>query len=364
MPPDADDRYSLRALLRPASLARLAVIGAILLLIVAGFVWDGWFFFPHHLDQARFVHAFQEANGRHPGFRRNHEKGVCLSGWFDGNGAGVPLSHAGLFKPGRVPVFGRFSLAGGMQPDSPKGLHAMALNFALADGEAWRTAMVPLPVFIVNNAKSFYGQLVASIPDPKTGKPDPAKMKAFLATHPETVRALGLIKAHAFASGFANDTYNSLNAFRFVNAQGVSTPVRWSMVAVDAFEPASAKAPSANENYLFDALAARVAHGPVQWHLVVTIGRPGDPTNDATVPWPADRTRVDVGTLTVTGLQTEVAGNCRDINFDPMVLPSGIAPSDDPLLSARSAVYSADFTKRVSEPKTPSPVQIGQGQGQ
>jgi catalase len=361
MPSDLDSRYSLRALASAASLARLAVIGAILVLIAAAFVWAGWFFFPRHLDQGRIVHALEEANGRHSGFRRAHGKGVCLSGWFEGNGAGAALSHANLFKPGRVPVFGRFSLAGAMQPDSPKGVHALALNFTLANGEVWRTAMVPAPVFVVNNPKSFYDQLVASTPDPKTGKPDPSKMKAFLAAHPETVRALGLIKAHVSASGFANETYNALHAFRFVNTQGVSTPVRWSMVAVDGFEPAPATAPSANENYLFDALAARVAHGPVQWHLVVTVGRPGDPTNDATVPWPADRTRVDVGTLTVAGLQTEAPGNCRDVNFDPLVLPSGIAPSDDPLLSARSAVYSSDFTKRVSEPKTPSPVQIGRG---
>jgi len=32
--------------------------------------------------------------------------------------------------------------------------------------------------------------------------------------------------------------------------------------------------------------------------------------------------------------------------FDPLVLPAGIAPSDDPLLSARSAVHSQSFTRR------------------
>jgi hypothetical protein len=37
----------------------------------------------------------------------------------------------------------------------------------------------------------------------------------------------------------------------------------------------------------------------------------------------------------VTGIEAEGDGNCRDINFDPLVLPAGIAPSDDPLLSAR-----------------------------
>ena len=95
----------------------------------------------------------------------------------------------------------------------------------------------------------------------------------------------------------------------------------------------------------------------MQWHLIVTLGQPGDPTNDATIAWPADREEVDVGTLTVNRLVGEDEGVCRDINFDPLVLPDGIEASDDPLLSARSAVYSSSFTRRAAEAKAPSAVQ-------
>jgi len=38
--------------------------------------------------------------------------------------------------------------------------------------------------------KDFYDQLLASAPDPATGKPDPARMSAFLAKHPETAKAM------------------------------------------------------------------------------------------------------------------------------------------------------------------------------
>jgi catalase len=38
------------------------------------------------------------------------------------------------------------------------------------------------------------------------------------------------------------------------------------------------------------------------------------------------------------------------------VLPDGIAPSDDPILSARSAAYAQSFTRRAGEVKTPSAV--------
>ena len=131
------------------------------------------------------------------------------------------------------------------------------------------------------------------------------------------------------------------------------------MVPTEPFaseDPEQAK--SADKNYLFDALIARLARGPLQWRLIVTIGQPGDVTDDPTIPWPADREHVDAGTLTVDRAETEALGNCRDINFDPLVLPSGIGPSDDPLLSARSAAYSESFTRREGETKAPSAIQV------
>ncbi len=85
---------------------------------------------------------------------------------------------------------------------------------------------------------------------------------------------------------------------------------------------------------------------------MITIGQPGDPTNDATIPWPDGREQVDVGTLTLDHVESEETSPARDINFDPLVLPAGIAPSDDPLLSARSAVYSQSFTRRAGETQT------------
>src|SRR5207237_1412647 len=145
--------------------------------------------------------------------------------------------------------------------------------------------MNDIPVFPVKDAHGFYDQLLAALPDAKTGKPTPEKMSAFLAAHPEAARALSMIQAHPFSSGFADSTYSSLNAFRLVDTVGRSTPVRWSMVPVDAFAPALSNPPE-DKNYLFDDLLARIRHGPVQWHLILTLGQPEDPTDDATTPWP------------------------------------------------------------------------------
>jgi catalase len=339
---------------------RLALIGILLVCIMGSFAYVAGWLSPGLLTPSRFVDAFEQVNGVHAGFRRNHAKGVCIAGYFDSNGAGVPLSKAAVFEPSRVPVIGRFSLAGGSPDvaDAPTAVRAIALAFGLPDGGEWRIATIDLPVFAVRSPQAFYEQLLASQPDPTTGKPNPAKMGAFLASHPETARALKIIRAQPFSTGFDNATYYGLNAFQLVNAAGSSTPVRWWLAPVDPFKPEdSAQSATQDKNYLFDAIIARIHRGPVQWHLIITLGQPGDPTDDATVPWPSDRRRVDVGMLTIDQIEGEARGNCRDINFDPLVLPDGIAPSDDPLLSARSAVYSQSFTRRAGEKKNPSPIQ-------
>jgi len=338
---------------------RLAAIGAVLAAIVALFAYAGGWLTPKRLTPASMIDTFEKVNGPHPGFRRNHAKGVCITGYFDSNGNGVALSKAVIFRPGRVPVIGRFALAGG-QPyvtDAPHTVRSMAILFQLPDGEEWRTGMNNIPVFAVRTAKAFRDQLLASAPDPATGKPDPAKMKAFLASYPETAKAMQLIGNRPISSGFDNSTYNSLDAFRFINASGAVTPVRWSMVPVQPFAAINTTDPEkSDKNYLFDALIASIHSHPLHWHLVITVGQPGDPTNDATVPWPPDRQQIDVGTLTVDQVESEDTSPARDINFDPLVLPDGIAGSDDPLLSARSAAYSQSFTRREGEPKKPSAV--------
>jgi len=210
---------------------------------------------------------------------------------------------------------------------------------------------------VVKTAQAFHDQLLASAADPATGKPDPERMTAFLTAHPETVRAMQVIREHPASSGFENSTYNGLNAFLFISAQSTVVPVRWSVVPIQPFVPVGTADPgTSDKNYLFDALIASIHSRPLQWRLVVTVGRPGDPTNDATVAWPPDRQQIDVGTLTIDHVESEDTSPTRDINFDPLILPAGMAASDDPLLSARSAAYSQSFTRREGERKQPSAI--------
>jgi catalase len=344
-------------LTRRSILVGLGAVGAFLVVDLGAVAYaNNWIGAGRDLTRKTFVDGFAAVFGIHPGFRKNHAKGVAVTGFFESNGAGRELSRAAVFRPGRTPVTGRFSLTGGNPDvaDAPDEARGLGLAFAFPDGTQWRTAMLNLHVFPDNSAQGFYDRLLASKVVPSTGKPDPAAMSAFLAAHPETAAATTVIRAHPPTPGFADSTFSGLNTFYFVNDAGVRTPVRWSFVPQQRALAAEKDA----KNGLFDALVRQMRGGPLTWRLMLTVGTKDDPVRDPTLPWPPDRRSIDAGTLTLTTIETEAAGNARDINFDPLVLPDGIEPSDDPLLSARSAVYAASYRARTGEPKTPSAVQV------
>jgi catalase len=351
-----DDQSGETASKRPLTTAgvviRLGAIGVAVLCVAAAFAYTGGWLSPRRLTEDRMLAAFTDAEGLHPGFRRNHAKGVCFGGWFDSNGQAASFSTATVFKPGRTAIVGRFGLSGAnpFQADQPTIVRSMAVQFLLPGAAEWRITGNNEAVFGVNSAQGFHDQILASIPDPATGKPDPARVKAFMAAHPETIRAMAVIKQSPPTQGFADSTFNSLDTFRLINAAGASIPVRWATVPTQPFAAKSAtRSASSDGNYLFDDLIEQIHEHPLQWRLMITIGQPGDPTDDATLPWPADRQQLNAGTVTVDEVSSEDTGPCAYVNYDPLVLPAGIAPSDDPLLSARSAAYSRSFALRAGE---------------
>lgn len=339
-----------------------AVVGGFLVLDLGGLLYArGPLGSGGRLTPQAFVDRFQSVAGRHPGYRLNHAKGVAVSGYFESNGAGAELSKAAVFRPGRTPLTGRFSLPGGNPKvrdavATPRGL-GLAIGYPGA--EQWRMAMLNIPVFTDNSPQGFYDRLLASKPDPATGKPDPTVMQQFLATHPETARATKQVNAQPPTSGFADSTFRGLNAFYFVNPDGRRTPVRWSLAPLTPAEPPP---PSPNgPNWLFDKVVRDIKAAPVRWRMLVTVGEQEDDVRDATVGWPPQRRTVEVGTVVIDAIATEAPGNARDVNFDPLVLPDGIEPSEDPLLAARSAVYAASFRRRAGVTGAPPAVQVEGG---
>ena len=67
---------------------------------------------------------------------------------------------------------------------------------------------------------------------------------------------------------------------------------------------------------------------------------------------------VTAGTIVVQRLVPEADGPCRDVNYDPVVLPDGLSTGDDPFPAARSAAYAVSYDRRTAEaaqyPRQPS----------
>jgi catalase len=353
----ADEPLTTAARLR-AHAPQAAIIVVVLAGVVGVFAYTGGWLTPHRLSAAGMVNALEGPKGPHRGFRRAHAKGICIAGAFVAGPRARTLSKAAMFQSAAVPVTGRLAEAGPdpFAKDAANGVRSMALRLQPPGGDEWRTGMNDTPGLSVSTPQEFYDQAVAGAPDPKTGKPDPKKMAAFLATHPDAVAFQARAKAKPLASGFAEDSYNGVDGFIFVDPAGRRRLVRWSMVSEAPFATLTPEARAkAAPNYMFDDVIARVRAQPLRWRLVATLAQPGD-VNRAAVVWPAGRERVDLGELTIDRVYSEATGNCQDLNFDPLVLPAGIAPSDDPIPYARSAVYAASFRRRAGEAKPPSAV--------
>jgi catalase len=256
------------------------------------------------------------------------------------------LSRAQVFTPGQYPVVGRFSL--GVQdpnvPDATARVRAVGILISTPDGQEWRSAMIDPPFFVVSTPRAFYELLVAS------KSKDPQAMPAFVTAHPEIGAFTAWTKSAPWTASYIEERYNSLNSFVFIDKSGARHVVRWSLLpAATPVAVSQEDLVRRGHDFLVKDLRDRVAAGPVRWTLVVTVANPGDPTADPSKAWPRDRRAVDVGTLTVQQVQTDRDGPCRDINYDPAVLPDGISTSDDPFPAARSSVYAKSFDRRTAE---------------
>lgn len=327
-------------------LAPLALIAVIIGLGAVAFAYTAGWFSPARISPAELVDTFTPPGAAPPlGHRRNHAKGICFTGVFEANGAGSELSRAEAFARGSYPVLGRFNLAtpDPNAADATVRVRGLGIRITTPDGQQWRSAMIDAPFFAASTPQTFYQLL--SLP-PK----DLDAMKAYAATHPAFVAFGGWAKSAPWTASYAEERFNGLNAFIFTNGSGAQHAVRWSLVPVAqpvAISPADLAKRS--PDFLEEDIAQRVAGAPQRWTLVLIVANPGDQTADPSKAWPSDRRTVTAGTLVVQQIIPERNGPCRDINFDPTVLPSGIKTSDDPFPAARSAAYSVSFNRRTAE---------------
>jgi len=338
----------------PIGLGSAAAIVIVVASGVATFSYAGGWLSPDRLTPTRMVAALAPPGGPALGRRRNHAKGICFTGVFISNGKGAELSRAEALRPGEYSALGRFNLATA-NPNAPDGsvqVRGMGLQISTPSGEVWRTAMISAPIFPVATPEGFYQLLRAS------GSKEPDAMKTFMAAHPEFMAFVEWTRSAPWTASYAEEPYNALNAFTFVDSSGVERAVRWSLAPSAQIVPITqADLEKRGPNYLEREIAERVGRAPQRWSLNVVVANAGDVTSDPSKAWPAGRRTIDVGTLVVQKIEAEADGPCREVSFDPTVLPAGIGVSDDPFPAARSAAYMKSYDLRTSEasdyPRTP-----------
>lgn len=293
--------------------------------------------------------ALEGAYGVHPGERRNHTKGTCAEGELVGASEAAAYSRSGLFSGRPVPVIARFSLAGGdpHASDAERSPRGMALQFKLPDGKMQHMTMINTPMFFAALPRTFLDKMLALKPDPATGKPDPEKVQAFFASHGDATNQVRFLTENNPPVSYSNSAYFGIHTFKFINRDDKTTLVRWRFVPADGEKSLSdAELKSMPRDFLERALIDRTARGPTRWDMVLTIGEAGDPETDPTRAWPTGRKELRVGTLSITSATPQKGAACEGINYDPLVMTDGIAPTDDPVLLFRSPSYAASFKMR------------------
>lgn len=312
--------------------------------------------FPHHKAGTRPVHTV----------------GVGVSGHFKASECARSYSTAEHFQGQQVPVTVRFSNGAGspVERDGWSDVRGMATRFYLANDAATDLIAMTLREFFVPTVKDFLAfceaarqtpvarqspwskiadmlQLIRPSPEPIPGQAESGAAGSLAyANHHGPARSAVFDAGQIGAPvSYARATYDAVHTFVVTAPDQARRQVRflWQPVAgVALVDPAL---PPVNA-YLHGELRTRLRSRPVEFLLLMTIGETGDAFDDPTIPWPARRVRVTMGTLTLTKVAADQSANCEKISFNPCRLVPGIALSNDPILAARRDAYEVSREMR------------------
>jgi len=289
--------------------------------------------------------AIRGTGGAQPGCRALHAKGALYHGTFTATPDAAGLSRAKHLDGSTVPALVRFSNGSGnpAQSDGVPGVRGMAVKFTLPDKSTTDVSTQTARQFVSSTPDGFVDLLKAMRP----GLTTPLRMANYFLTHPRLLRALPVLReAGKVPASYAAIEYHGLHAFRWIGADGSARFVRYHLVpAVGEPSPGPA-ARGKGLDFLTDELDARLANGPVRFDFRVQIAAANDSTVDPSAPWQSTQF-VTVGSLEITGLDTERERGGDIVVFDPMRVTDGIEPSDDPVLRFRTLAYSASVKLRT-----------------
>jgi catalase len=306
---------------------------------------------------AAAMSAMEKYTGAVPGYRRAHACGHGFVGYFEATAAVAGLTVAEHMQGARVAVVVRLSNGAGSPyaADLQSARHGATLGlgveFALPSGGRSTWGAPNLTAFPASVPEDFVAVTAAQRRNSR-GRRNPLRLLWFVVRHRRTVPGLWSLVSHPPIRSFAAADFHGLHAYHLVDAEGRRRAFRYHWMSTLAGDRTVTEQEAAlwPPQFLVEEMRQRVARGPVRWELTFELAQDGDPTHDQLLAWPASRTRIHAGTLTLTAEHPD-QDLVEGMVFDPTNVPPGIECSDDPLLAFRSAVYSASHAARTRETK-------------
>jgi len=249
-----------------------------------------------------------------------------------------------------VPVTARLSGTSGNPEQKASKVVAMATKFYLPNGTVTDLiAISALPAFFARTPEEFLATTDALTPDPATGQRDPAKLKAFFASHPNAARVFEAVQSQPALVSLAQVSYRPLHAYYFENEAGTGRWARyhWEPESGVAGQPPEDLAKQSHD-YLYEEFEGRLRTSPVAFRLELQLAQDGDPVDDPSAIWPDDRKRVVVGRLELIRRTSEAEIGDPVMLHDPTAVTDGIEISpDDQIIAVRRGAYAVSVAERT-----------------
>ena len=324
---------------------------------------------PVLLQDVQLIQKLQRFDRERIPERVVHARGTGAHGEFTAFEDLSALTQAPLFAPGvKTPVFVRFSsvVHGVHSPETLRDPRGFATRFYTSSGN-WDLVGNNFPTFFIRDAIKFPDMVHAFKPDPRSNLGNDARRFDLFSHMPEATRTLTLLYSNeGTPKSYRHMDGNSVHAYKFVNANGQATYVkfRWkSLQGQHNLDPAAVeKIQGKDFSHMTADLVGAIGRGEhPKWDLYIQTLRPDqfasfdfDPL-DPTKIWP-DVPEQRIGQMVLNRNVSNFFQETEQVALAPSNLIPGVEPSEDRLLQGRLFSYADTQMYRVGANSAALPI--------
>ncbi|HEY8297689.1 MAG TPA: catalase [Candidatus Baltobacteraceae bacterium] len=323
---------------------------------------------PATLENYHFLEKMSHFDRERVPERVVHARGAGAHGYFESYGK-VGKEPANRFTRAKViteaghktPVFVRFSTVGGGKesPETMRDPRGFAVKFYTKDGN-WDLVGNNLPVFFIRDATKFMDLNHAAKPDPKTNVYEPWRFYDFAMHQPEMLHLITWVKSPwGIPANYREMIGSGVNAYRWINADGESTLIKYHWVPKQGNRnltaAAAAEIQAKDHNHATRDLFEAIDRGDYpEWEMQIQMMADSehpeldfDPLDDTKV-WPEELfPKHPVGKMVLNKNPENYFAEVEQAAFGTGVLVDGMDFSDDKMLLGRTFSYSDTQRYRV-----------------